>query len=85
MAHEARSPPDAPRRAGIEAGAGTEEEGDQMTGDWIMRRCDSCGVLGSDLRAVLVVDRDTGDVVHVAGLSRCGIVVDVLERGEVTP
>jgi predicted transcriptional regulator len=55
-----------------------------VTSDWILRRCESCGVLESDLRAVLVVDQH-GDVVHVRdGMFPCGAIVDVLERDEVT-
>jgi hypothetical protein len=50
-----------------------------VTSDWCIRRCDSCGVLESDLHAVLVVDSQ-GDVVHLQdGLFRCGVVVDVDE------
>jgi hypothetical protein len=76
---EVGSPDDPPRRAGTEAGASTEEEGETMTQDWTIRHCDSCGVLESDLRAVLVVDNQ-GDVVHLQdGLFRCGVVVEVDE------
>jgi hypothetical protein len=50
-----------------------------MTTDWCIRRCASCGVLESDLRASLVVERDTGNVVHIAGVSRCGTMVDIPE------
>jgi hypothetical protein len=82
LAHEGRTPNDAPSRARTVARAGTTKEGDAMTNDWTLRRCDSCGVLESDLRAVLVVDNH-GDVVHLQdGLFRCGVVVDV---DEVTP
>ncbi|MGD0287394.1 MAG: hypothetical protein ABSC31_13640 [Acidimicrobiales bacterium] len=53
-----------------------------MMQDWTLRRCEQCGVLESDLRAVLVVDNH-GDVVHLQdGMFRCGLVVDV---GQVTP
>ena len=54
-----------------------------MTTDWCIRRCDGCGVIESDLRAVLAVDSG-GDVVHLRdGLFRCGRMVDVDEA--VTP
>lgn len=48
-----------------------------MTTDWCIRRCDSCGILEADLRAVLVVDSG-GDVVHLRdGLFRCGVMAEV--------
>jgi len=50
-----------------------------MTRDWTLLRCSTCGVLESDLRASLVVERDTGNVVHIAGVSRCGTMVDIPE------
>jgi hypothetical protein len=78
LASEGRAQDDAPRRAGVEAGARTtKEEGDQVTTDWCIRRCDSCGILEADLRAVLVVDSG-GDVVHLRdGLFRCGVMAEV--------
>jgi hypothetical protein len=54
-----------------------------LTQDWMIRHCDSCGVLESDLRAVLVVDNH-GDVVHLRdGLFVCGVMAEVVD--EVTP
>ena len=66
-------------RAGIQ-----ESEGEAMMQDWTLRRCSECGVLESDQRAVLVVDRG-GDVVHLRdGMFPCGVVVDVTQHDEVT-
>jgi hypothetical protein len=55
-----------------------------MTQVWIMRRCDSCGVLESDRDAEFVVERRIGDVdrvVHLVGggLRQCGVLVVVDE------
>jgi len=85
VAHEARSPPDAPRRAGIEAGAGTEEEGDQMTATGLCAVVTAAASSSPTCALYWWSIATPVNVVHVAGLSRCGIVVDVLERGEVTP
>jgi hypothetical protein len=51
-----------------------------MTQDWTLRRCSVCGVLESDLRAVLVVD-SVGDVVHLRdGLFACGVMAEVVDE-----
>ena len=48
-----------------------------MTPDWTLRRCARCGVLESDPRAALVVDPRTSEIVHIAGLLHCGVMVAV--------
>jgi hypothetical protein len=54
-----------------------------MTNTFTPRHCAVCGALESDLATELVLDHDSGDVVHVrAGLYRCGVMV---LADEVTP
>ena len=53
-----------------------------MTGDWIIRRCDSCGKLESEPAVELINERRQGEpdrVAHVVagGLRRCGYLIEV--------
>jgi hypothetical protein len=53
-----------------------------MTDDWQLMHCDVCHALESDPTVHLVVDPGSDDVIHIAGLVRCGVMVAPNERDE---
>jgi hypothetical protein len=56
--------------------------GGVMTDDWQLMHCDVCHALESDPTVHLVVDPGSDDVIHIAGLVRCGVMVAPNERDE---